>query len=80
MSISIKQIHSVLSTYNKQLKLASFNRNKKNIIHQSKKHNATTSVEAKRKQIYQQAVSNIVNKLTNNDTLRSVFVKYKQKN
>ena len=60
MTISIKQIHSVLSTYNKQLKL-------------------TTSVDAKRKQIYQQAVSSIVNKLTKNDTLRSLFFKYTQK-
>ena len=79
MTISIQHIHSLLRTYNKQLKLASLNRNKKNTLPQSNKHNATISAEAKRKQIYQQAASNIMNKLITNGTLTSLFLNRNRK-
>lgn len=75
MTISTQQINSVLRTYNKQLKFTALNRNKKNILPQSKNDDVTISAKGKRQQIYQQAISNVVNKLTKNGLLSSVFFK-----
>ena len=50
--------------YNKQLKIADFNRSKKNIPPQSKKDEVKISLEGKRKQIYQMTANHIVEKLT----------------
>ena len=75
MTISTQQINSVLRTYNKQLKFTALNRNKKNILPQSKNDDVTISAEGKRQQIYQQAVSNVVNELTKKDQLSTVFFK-----
>ncbi|MCK5256641.1 MAG: hypothetical protein KAQ81_11495 [Deltaproteobacteria bacterium] len=64
MTISTQQINTVLRTLNKQLKLAGFNRIKKNTPPQSKKDEFTLSLEGKRPQIYQRTANHIVEKLT----------------
>lgn len=74
MTISTHYIHSVLKRYQKQLKLAELIRDKKSTP-QFKKDDVTISAKAKWRQIYQQAVSNVVHKLTKNDLSSAVFFK-----
>ena len=64
MTIATQQINTVLRTLNKQLKLAGFNRIKKDTPPQSKKDELTLSLEGKRTQIYQRTANHIVEKLT----------------
>jgi len=64
MTIATQQINTVLRTLNKQLKLAGFNRIKKDTPPQSKTDEITLSLEGKRTQIYQRTANHIVEKLT----------------
>jgi len=74
VTISTQQIHTVLRTYNKQLKLSGVNRYRKSTPLQSMKDKVAISIEGKRQQIYQQTANHIVEKLTSNSTVSSVKV------
>ena len=78
MTISTQQIHTVLRTYNKQLKIAGLNKSKRAEVPQSRKDEVTISIEGKRQQIYQQAANHIVEKITNNGTASPANVEKKQ--
>ncbi len=66
MTISTQQIHTVLRTYNKQLKIAGLNKSKRAEVPQSRRDEVKISVEGKRQQIYQQAANHVVEKITKN--------------
>ena len=68
MSISTQQIHTVLRTYNKQLKLSGFNARRNNTPPQSKRDKVTISNEGKQQQVYKQEADQAVRKLTSNPT------------
>ena len=66
MSISTQQIHTVLRTYNKQLKLSGFKARKNVTPPQSKRDKVTISNEGKQQQIHKQEALQIKEKLTGN--------------
>ena len=66
MSISTQQIHTVLRTYNKQLKLSGFKARKNDTPPQSKRDKVTISNEGKQQQIHKHEARQIVEKLTSN--------------
>ena len=68
MSISTQQIHTVLRTYNKQLKLYGFKARKNDTPPQSKRDKVTISNEGKQQQVYKQEADQAVSKLTSNPT------------
>ena len=78
MTISTQQIHTVLRTYNKQLKLSGGNRYRKDTPPQSMKDEVEISMEGKRQQIYKQTANHIVEKLTTNAAVSPVKVEEKQ--
>jgi len=64
VSISTHQIHTVLRTYNKQLKLSGFNAKRNNTPPQSKKDRVTISSKGKQQQIHKQEAFQAIEKLT----------------
>jgi len=64
VSISTHQIHTVLRTYNKQLKLSGFNAKRNNTPLQSKKERVTISSKGKQQQIHKQETFQAIEKLT----------------
>jgi hypothetical protein len=66
VSISTQQIHTVLRTYNKQLKLSGFRARKNDTPPQSKRDQVTISNEGKQQQIHKQEALQIGEKLTGN--------------
>lgn len=78
MTISTQQIHTVLRTYNKQLKLSGVNRYNKGTLPQSMKDEVEISMEGKRQQIYKQTANHILQKLTSNAAASPVKVEGKQ--
>lgn len=78
MTISTQQIHTVLRTYNKQLKLSGVNRYRKGTPPQSMKDEVEISMEGKRQQIYKQTANHIVEKLTSNVAASPVKAREKQ--
>ena len=77
MTISAQQIHIVLRTYNKQLKLSGCNINRKSTPPQANKDEVKISMEGKKYQIYQQTANHIVEKLTKRSTIPPVKVEEK---
>ena len=78
VTISTQQIQTVLRTYNKQLKVAGFNKSKRDEVPQSRKDEVKISIEGKRQQIYQQAANHVVEKITKNDTAAPAEVEMEQ--
>ena len=64
MSISTQQIHTVLRTYNKQLKLSGFRARKNDTPPQSKRDKVTISNEGKQQQVHKQEALRLGDKLT----------------
>jgi hypothetical protein len=65
VSISTQQIHTVLRTYNKQLRLSGFNARRDNTPPQSKRDKVTISSEGKQHQIHKQEAHQVIEKLNN---------------
>jgi hypothetical protein len=72
VSISTQQIHTVLRTYNKQLKLSGFRARKNDTPPQSKGDKVTISNEGKQQQIYKQEARQIVEKLKSNPMMSTL--------
>jgi len=64
VTISTQQIHTVLRTYNKQLKLSGFNNRRSTTPPQSKRDKVTISNEGKKQHISDQTTNPLVKKLT----------------
>jgi hypothetical protein len=64
VTISTQQIHTVLRTYNKQLKLSGFNNRRSTTPPQSKSDKVTISNEGKKQHIHEQVANPFVKKLT----------------
>ena len=78
VSISTQQIHTVLRTYNKQLKLSGFNARRNNTPPQSKRDKVTISSEGKQQQIHKQEADQAVEKLTSNLMVSALQVEGKK--
>jgi len=76
VSISTQQIHTVLRTYNKQLKLSGFNARKNSTPPQSKRDKVTISSEGKQQQIHKQEAHQVIEKLTS----KTIFSPLKSEN
>jgi hypothetical protein len=63
VTISTQQIHTVLRTYNKQLKLSGFNNRRSITPPQSRSDKVTISNEGKKQHIHEQAANPSVEKL-----------------
>jgi len=72
VSISTQQIHTVLRTYNKQLKLSGFRARKNDTPPQSKRDKVTISNEGKQQQIHKQEALQIGKKLTGNHKMSTL--------
>jgi hypothetical protein len=66
MALSTQQIQTVVRTYNKQLRLAGFNRTKRCDPPPTRKDEVTISAEGKRQQIDQRSTNPLVEKTTYN--------------
>jgi hypothetical protein len=80
VSISTQQIHTVLRTYNKQLKLSGFNARKNSTPPQSKSDKVTISNEGKQQQVHKQDAQQTIEKLTNNHMFSTLQSEGKKKN
>ena len=72
VSISTQQIHTVLRTYNKQLKLSGFNARRNNTPPQSKRDRVTISNEGKQQQIHKQEGPQVVEKFTTTSVMSTL--------
>jgi hypothetical protein len=79
VSISTQQIHTVLRTYNKQLRLSGFSARKNNTPPQSKRDKVTISSEGKQQQIHKQETHQVIEKLTNKNMFSALQSENKNK-
>jgi hypothetical protein len=79
VTISTQQIHTVLRTYNKQLKLSGFNNRRNTTPPQSKRDKVTISNEGKKQHVYKQATTPLVEKLTSTGMVSKAPNEGKQK-
>jgi hypothetical protein len=63
VTISTYQVHNVLRTYNRQLRLGQLIHNRNRAVPQSTKDEVTISVEGKKQQIYKQFASQVAEKI-----------------
>ncbi len=63
MTISTHQVHTVLRTYNRQLKLGELIHKKSRVVPQSTKDEVTISIEGKKQQMYKQFATQVVEKV-----------------
>ena len=79
VTISTQQIHTVLRTYNKQLKLSGFNNRRSATPPQSKGDKVTISKEGKKQHIYEQTTTPLLQQLKNTDMVSKTPHEAKQK-
>lgn len=79
VTISTQQIHTVLRTYNKQLKLSGFNHRKGITPPQSKRDKVTISNEGMKQHVFKQAPNSLVEMLRDTGMISKVPQEGKQK-